>query len=103
DVFHCPMNYGMPWFTPCPRVLTLHDAIDQIYYNRRASWRDRWRPNSVRARLANWVARYRAHQVITVSEHAKGDIVHYLGIAENRVSVVYEAAAPHFHEPILPR
>lgn len=102
DVFHCPMNYGMPWFTPCPRVLTLHDAIDQIYYLRRASWRARWRPSALRVRLVNWAARHRAHHVITVSEHAKGDIVRYLGVPARRVSVVYEAADPHFHQPVDP-
>jgi glycosyltransferase involved in cell wall biosynthesis len=103
DVFHCPMNYGMPWFTPCPRVLTLHDAIDQIYYLLQASWRARWRPSSIRIRLVNWAARARAHEIITVSEHAKGDIVNYLRVPAQRVSVVYEAADPLFHLPVDPQ
>jgi glycosyltransferase involved in cell wall biosynthesis len=102
DVFHCPMNYGLPWATPCPRVLTLHDAIDEVYYRPRASWWARWKPGAVRARLANWAARRRAHHVITVSEHAKGDIVRHLGIPARRVSVVYEAADPVFHREVSP-
>jgi glycosyltransferase involved in cell wall biosynthesis len=100
DVFHAPFNYGMPWSTHCPRVLTLHDAIDQVYYRSRSNWRNRWTPNSIRARLTNWAARYRAHQVITVSEHARGDLVHALGVHPNRVSVVYEAADPAFCSPV---
>jgi glycosyltransferase involved in cell wall biosynthesis len=100
DVFHCPMNYGMPWFTPCPRVLTLHDAIDEVYYHPRQSRRARWKPTALRARLTNWAARRRAHHVITVSEHAKGDIVRHLGVPAKRVSVVYEAADPLFHRPV---
>jgi glycosyltransferase involved in cell wall biosynthesis len=102
DVFHCPMNYGLPWTTPCPRVLTLHDAIDQIYYFRRAGWRGRWRPSAVRTRLVYWAARQRAHHVVTVSEHAKGDIVNYLRVPAGRVSVVYEAADSHFLRPVPP-
>src|SRR6478672_4907777 len=27
DLLHCPLNFGLPWSSPCPRVLTLHDAI----------------------------------------------------------------------------
>ena len=102
EVFHCPMNYGLPWSTPCPRVLTLHDAIDQIYYGRRARWQDRWRPSALRTRLVNWSARRRANRIITVSEHAKADIVGYLGVPAARVSVVYEAADPEFHFPLSP-
>jgi glycosyltransferase involved in cell wall biosynthesis len=103
DVFHCPMNYGMPWSTPCPRVLTLHDAIDQIYYLRRAGWRSRWRLAALRTRLVHWAARRRAHHVIAVSRHAREDIVNYLGVPADRVSVVYEAADPQFHRPVGPR
>jgi glycosyltransferase involved in cell wall biosynthesis len=100
DVFHCPMNYGLPWATPCPRVLTLHDAIDEVHYRPRAAWRARWKPGAVRARLANWAARRRAHHVVTVSEHAKADIVRHLRVPAARVSVVYEAADPVFHREV---
>ena len=27
DLLHSPFNFGLPWSSPCPRVLTLHDAI----------------------------------------------------------------------------
>jgi glycosyltransferase involved in cell wall biosynthesis len=102
DVFHCPMNYGLPWSTPCPRVLTLHDAIDQIYYQRRAGLWQRWRPSALRTRLTNWAARRRAHRIITVSEHAKRDLTGYLAIPAGRITVIYEAADPAFHRPITP-
>ena len=29
DVLHSPFNFGLPWSSECPRVLTLHDAIDR--------------------------------------------------------------------------
>ena len=34
DILHCPFNFGLPWFSSCLRVLTLHDAIDRVYYDR---------------------------------------------------------------------
>jgi hypothetical protein len=100
DVFHSPFNYGLPWSTPCPRVLTLHDAIDQIYYLRQARWWQRWRPSAIRMRLSNWAARLRAHQIITVSYHAQKDIMTYLRVPACKVSVIYEAADPLFHRPV---
>ena len=39
DLFHCPINFGVPAVSPIPRVLTLHDAIDQVYYGPRMPWR----------------------------------------------------------------
>lgn len=100
DVFHCPMNYGMPYYTPCPRVLTLHDAIEQVYYGRRAGVCANLRPNALRCRLVHWVARCRADRIITVSEHAKQDIVRHLRVPEAKLSVVYEAADPIFHQQV---
>jgi glycosyltransferase involved in cell wall biosynthesis len=103
DVFHSPMNYGLPWRSPCPRVLTLHDAIDQMYYLPTLTLRQRWRPAVALSRLRFWASRRRAHHVITVSEHAKGDLVKFLGLRPERVSVVYEAADPTFLTPVEPR
>jgi glycosyltransferase involved in cell wall biosynthesis len=102
DVFHCPMNYGMPLLTPCPRVLTLHDAIDIVYYLRRTPLLGRFKLNALRTQFTHWLARIRAEHIITVSEHAKGDIVRQLRVPKRKVTVVYEAADPHFHEAIPP-
>lgn len=100
DLFHCPLNYGLPWSSPCPRVLTLHDAIEEVYYWPRTSWRGRLNPGSLRIRLSQWIARTRADQVVTVSEHAKADLHRRLGIPEARITVTHEAADPLFLEPI---
>lgn len=96
DLFHCPMNFGLPWSTPCPRLLTLHDAADQAYYLRQARWSQRWSWPALRLRCTLWACRYRAHHIITVSRHAWGELVHFLGVPPGKVSVIYEAADPHF-------
>ena len=100
DVLHVPFNFGLPWSTHCPRVLTLHDAIESIYYQPKLSPAARLAPGRLKLSFYHRLARIRAHQVITVSHHAKTDIVQHLGVPEERVQVVYEAADPAFHEPL---
>jgi glycosyltransferase involved in cell wall biosynthesis len=100
SLLHAPANFGLPWSCPCPRVLTLHDAIDQVYYSPREPFRRRWSVSSVRSRLAHRIARSRAERVITVSQHARDDLVDRLGIPESKVRVISEAADPLFLEPI---
>ena len=100
DLFHSPFNYGLPWSTHCPRVLTLHDAIDFIYYRRRLGLRERFSRDNLRTALDHALARIRAHRIITVTEHARGDIVSYLKVPARKVSVTYEAADPHFHAAV---
>jgi glycosyltransferase involved in cell wall biosynthesis len=100
DVLHAPANFGLPWSSPCPRVLTLHDAIDWVYYAPTLPVRERVSSAHLKSRFYHWLARTRAHQVITVSRHARGDIVRHLGVPAGRVHVVEEAADPHFLAPV---
>jgi len=99
DLLHCPLNFGLPWRSRCPRILTLHDAIDSVYYGRRMSWRAALRPASLRSRVHHWIARRRADHIITVSEHAKGDLIQHLGLPEEKITAIYEAADPVFLQP----
>jgi glycosyltransferase involved in cell wall biosynthesis len=102
DVLHAPANFGLPWTSTCPRVLTLHDAIDQVYYAPRTSLRARWTARAVRSRGAHWVARTRAHRVITDSAHARSDLIDHLHVPAEKIRIVPLAADPAFHEPVAP-
>ncbi|MFO0951446.1 MAG: glycosyltransferase family 1 protein [Isosphaeraceae bacterium] len=102
DVLHAPGNFGLPWSCPCPRVLTLHDAIDHVYYAPRRSFRERWGLLSLRGRFAQWVARTRAERVITDSEHARGDLVGHLGLPAAKVRAIHLAADPVLAAPVSP-
>jgi hypothetical protein len=95
DLLHSPFNYGLPWSTPCPRVLTIHDAIDFIHHRPA-------RPSLGRLRFAldQWVARSRADRIITVSEHARNDLITHLKIPARKLAVTHEAADPHFLAPV---
>lgn len=96
DLLHTPFNFGLPWFSKCARVLTLHDAIGQFDGSSTAVRRQKLS----RDRLHHWISRTRAHTIVTVSEYSKKDIVENLGVPDDRVVVIYEAADPRFHEPV---
>jgi glycosyltransferase involved in cell wall biosynthesis len=102
DLFHSPFNFGIPWSCPCPTVLTLHDAIDYVYYRDRQSLAQRFAPAALRFLALHWSSRVRADRIITVSRHAKGDIVRRLGVRPDRIEVIHEAADPAFLRPVTP-
>ena len=89
-LLHAPFNFGLPWASCCPRVLTLHDAIGQSGRQHLSAWLQRLNRESLQTRMYHWVSRTRAHRVITVSEHSRGDLVKHLGIESEKISVIYE-------------
>jgi glycosyltransferase involved in cell wall biosynthesis len=102
NLLHVPMNYGVPVWSPCPIVLTLHDAIDPIYYGRKTPLKTRLRYGPLRSQWMHYWARTRADHIITVSHHAAYDLHRYLRIAPKNITVIYEAADPEFHQPYDP-
>jgi glycosyltransferase involved in cell wall biosynthesis len=100
DVLHSPYNYSLPWSSSCPRVLTLHDAIDAAYYRPRMSWPDNLSPRSLKGRLHNWAATACANRIITDSNHSKRDLVEVLGIPAAKIAVIYLAAEPRFGQRV---
>ena len=135
-LLHAPANFGLPWFSHCPRVLTLHDAIDsgglwrsdkpEITFrfaspsafrvprvvlapclrmddrgNHGASTTRGTRAGgSWRSAFFHAAARKRAHRVITVSVHARDEIIALLNVSAKKMRVIPEAADPIFLRPI---
>lgn len=98
NIFHSPYNFGLPLIASVPRVLTLHDAIDAVV---RAANPDAHR--SWTSRKVDWqqrVARLAADRVITLSEHARGDLVRWYDLDPSRISVIHEAADERFHADV---
>jgi glycosyltransferase involved in cell wall biosynthesis len=90
-ILHAPANYGLPLVSSCKRVLTLHDAIDLAF-------EPSLDPLTVRERMVRasfWAARYGASRVITVSAHAKADLVKYFAISPSQITVIHEASDMH--------
>ncbi len=80
DLFHAPINVA-PLAVTCPIVLTLHEAEPYMF--------PRDIPLPI---LAYWLvlrraSAYRARQVITVSESSKRDLIRYMGLAADKITV----------------
>ena len=99
DILHTPINFGLPWRSPCLRVMTLHDAIDIVYYRSRTRWWKKLAPDDIKTYLYHRMAAANADRIITVSNHAKTDLVSRLGLAAEKIDVIYEAAEARFSEP----
>jgi glycosyltransferase involved in cell wall biosynthesis len=89
SLIHSP-TFAAPVLSPCPVVVTVHDLIPLILQDYHRS------PRAVYySRLMAWTVS-RATAIITVSEHAKRDVMRVLGVGDDRVTVTYEAADARF-------
>ncbi len=83
-------NSVAPLVAPCATVVTIHDMtlwlFPEHHYRRRLLAMRPFVPLAAR----------RAAAVITVSHSAKADIVRILGVPQEKVHVIYEAAPPAF-------
>jgi glycosyltransferase involved in cell wall biosynthesis len=89
DLCHYP-NSIAPLRSPCRYVVTIHDMTLSLLPQYHP-----WRKRLIVRPLIPLVAR-RAARIITVSEHARADIVRLLRVPPERVVVVPEAAAAIF-------
>ncbi|TWT34632.1 glycosyltransferase family 4 protein [Blastopirellula retiformator] len=96
DAFHSPFHFGVPLLSPCPCVVTLHDAIGQRRWPAIGGWRGL-------ANVRQWlnfgsheIARRKSTKVITVSRFSQQELVRRLGIDAAKIIVIPEAADPTF-------
>jgi glycosyltransferase involved in cell wall biosynthesis len=90
DVFHVPY-FAPPYFPRTPTVVTIHDVIPLRLPLYRAG-------TSVNAYM-KLVARaaHKATLVITISQHAKQDIIDALKLPAERIRVIYQAVGDEYH------
>ncbi len=88
DLLH--VTYNAPPLSPCPTVVTIHD-ISFEHYPQFFSPRDLL----ILKTLVPLSARRAAH-IITVSQHAKREIVDRYGLPPEKITVTYEAAGAQF-------
>lgn len=81
DLLHS-LGYVSPLRSPCPSVVSIHDAVFVGYPMSAAR----------RALLRFFVTHSarRCDHVITVSEFSKHQIAHHVGVSEAKISVIYE-------------
>jgi glycosyltransferase involved in cell wall biosynthesis len=87
DILHVP-QFAAPLWSPCPLVVTLHDAIPFVLPEYRGS-----RPSRIHARLMQRTTG-RAKIVLTPSQAAAADLIRVLGVPAERIRVTPEAADP---------
>lgn len=92
DIFHSP-HFVFPPVVSCPSVVTIHDLIPLVIPAVMPSWAGRWF-----YRRANRSALRRAKKIIAVSDCTKRDIIRFFGTPEEKIRVIYEAAASEFRE-----
>jgi glycosyltransferase involved in cell wall biosynthesis len=93
DVFHSVQPFYqdvLPFYTNkrLKKVLTLHDLSTLLYPETHTS-----------AWLVNLIIKHikkRSDTIITVSEHSRRDLMRYLKIPGDRISVIYNAVDPQF-------
>jgi len=94
DLFHAPDHY-IPRLGKIPVVATLHDAIPLAH--------PEWVSKSLRTfRMSFRNMARSAQHIITISEYSKADIVHYFGIPDERVSVIYNGVNPIYAQLVSP-
>jgi glycosyltransferase involved in cell wall biosynthesis len=91
-VYHA--TYVLPPLLGCASVVTVHDITFALH--------PEWFPPQVQRMLAVLVPRSirQAQRVITISEHAKADIVARYNVPLDRVVVTYLAPRPEFAVPL---
>jgi len=88
DVIHSP-DFIQPFHCKAPAVITIHDLAFLLY------------PQFVTVASARYYGQVeeavrRARRIIAVSNSTKNDIIELLGTPEEKIDVIYEAAAPMF-------
>jgi len=89
DIFHVPY-FASPLFPRTPTVVTIHDAIPLRL--------PAYRPDNRVKAYINLVSRASRHAtlIITVSQHARQDIIDAIKVPSERVRVIYEAAGKEY-------
>ena len=90
DLFHIPY-FAPPFFPRTPCVVTIHDVISLRMPLYSAGAKTKAYTHLV-ARAA-----HKATLIITVSQHAKQDMIDALRLPSERIRVIYEAAGDEYH------
>src|SRR5215471_4578126 len=112
DVFHAPCDGGLPSLKTTRYVLTYHHTPESGLQHRLQSGELRGRledyidtgpRNSLGSQMQYWRSKlmrslylHAADRIITVSHFAQWQLVHLLGVPEQKVRVIYEAPDEHF-------
>ena len=87
---HSP-GQALPLWYRGKNILTIHD-LSPLIFPQQKDWAARLVWNHLVPRMAR-----RADHLITVSDHTRRDVMERLGIPKEKITLVYEAAAPEYY------
>lgn len=91
SLYHVPQNgIGLPKSKVCKYVVTIHDLIPYVYPETTGKGYLKKFLGEMPFIIEN------SDHIITVSEWSKNDIMRFFNVPEERITVIYEAAEPHF-------
>lgn len=97
EVLHAP-HFVVPLWKKCPTLVTIHDTIHLIYPQDLPSMLGR-----TYARIMMNAAVRIADEVITVSHHAKSEIVRFLQVPASKVTVIPSGVSSDFARTASPQ
>lgn len=97
EIFHCPINYGVPFLGKFKKVITIHDAIDRAYYHPLLPLKERWSFTHQKMKFLHALSHKSCDRVITVSHFSKNQVAHYFNVDPKKIDVIYEGAEEHFN------
>lgn len=77
-------NFTLLLFMFKPTIVIMHDLIEFNVPNKFSK-----KKMFYRTKLADPITARRANQIITVSENSKRDIIHFLGVSSEKITVIY--------------
>jgi glycosyltransferase involved in cell wall biosynthesis len=83
DVLHVPSYRRMLWSRPCPLVATIHD-LAQFHISGKYNW-----PRMAYGRMVVPQLARRQDQIVAISENTARDIVHFLKVPPDRLTVIH--------------
>lgn len=94
ELYHATEHLLMP-LRSVPTVLTVHDLIFKLFpqHHKRLNY---WFLNAAMPLFVR-----RSDAIITISQSTKTDLIQHYGALAEKITVIYEAAAPHF-QPASP-
>lgn len=83
-IYHVTKNIGVPFFTTCPVLVTIHDIIPHLYANKYLS--------NILERiyyeLAIRISIYRSQKIITISDFSKQELIKYYNVPSTKIAVI---------------
>jgi len=92
DIFHNPRNFGLPLYSPCKCVVTIHDIIPMIFSKvyLQSIVEKKYYNMSIRAAIT------RSAKIITDSKFSRDELIKHLGVKGDKIEVVYLGCGDEF-------